>query len=76
LLHLIEDQRTLMSDIEALLLRKRASPEMGLAPPVQSINRFIEDELERLESYTPPRPQRDDVLPKLNAVFHQSIGAV
>jgi predicted nucleotidyltransferase len=73
LLHLIEGQGDLVADIESLLQRKRAAPEMGLEPPVESINRFIEDELARLESYAPLRHHRDDVVPKLNAVFHQSI---
>lgn len=50
LLHLIGDQRKLLADIHCLLEKKRAAPEMGLEPPVESIHAFIEQELERLES--------------------------
>jgi len=50
LLHLIDDQRTLLVDIKNLLERKKAAPEMGLAPPVESIHAFIEQELDRLET--------------------------
>ncbi len=73
LLHLIADQPSLVADIEALLERKRASPEMGLEPPVKSINAFIEAELERLESVKSPAQQRGEVVPKLNEVFHRSL---
>jgi uncharacterized protein len=73
LLHLIEDQPALIADIHALLERKRAAPEMGLEPPVRSINAFIEAELELLESFTPPSSHRGDVIFKLNEVFHQSL---
>lgn len=50
LLHLIDDQRTLLADIKTLLERKKDTPEMGLAPPVESIHAFIEQELDRLET--------------------------
>ena len=73
LLHLIEDKPDLVADIHALLERKRAAPEMGLEPPVRSINAFIETELERLESFTPPSPQRGEIISKLNDVFHHSL---
>jgi predicted nucleotidyltransferase len=69
LLHLIND-RSLLIDIDNLLERKRAAPEIGLAQPVQSINDFIEHELARLESITVPSLRRLDVLPSLNEVFH------
>jgi uncharacterized protein len=73
LLHLIEDNRSLVADIEALLERKRAAPEMGLEPAVPRINAFIEIELERLESIKPPAVQRGEVVSKLNEVFHFSL---
>ncbi len=73
LIHLIDDNRPLIGDIEALLDRKRRAPEMGLEPPVKSIDAFIEGELERLESITPPPSHRGDVLPQLNEVFHRNI---
>lgn len=70
--HLIDDQH-LLADIDALLARKRAAPEMGLDLPVQSINDFVERELDRLESIVPAAFQRGDVLPNLNEVFHQTL---
>ncbi|MES2070615.1 MAG: nucleotidyltransferase domain-containing protein [Pseudomonadota bacterium] len=73
LLHLIDGNRPLLADIDALLERKRAAPEMGLESPVQSINAFIESELERLESLMPSPFQRGDVLSRLNDVFHHGI---
>lgn len=72
LLHLIDDQRTLLVDINSLLEKKRAAPEMGLAPPVESIHAFIEQELERLESVqvqTSPLAAMDN----LNEVFRAVI---
>lgn len=50
LLHLVGDQQALLDDINRLLERKRAAPEMGLEPPVRSIHAFIEQELSRLEN--------------------------
>lgn len=73
LLHLIEGNHTLLADIEDLLTRKRAAPEMGLSAPVTSINAFIEQELERLESFAQPAVQRGEVLPSLNEAFHLSL---
>ncbi len=72
LLYLIDDQ-ALLNDIDALLARKRAAPELGLDLPVASINAFIEGELERLETITPTSFHRGDVLPALNDVFHGTL---
>ena len=73
LLHLIDGQTQLLADIGDLLSRKREAPEMGLAKPVASINSFIEDELERLESVNPQRTQKSEPLPRLNALFHATL---
>jgi len=73
LLPLVHENEPLLADIEALLLRKRATPEMGLEPPVLSINAFIKTELERLELVDPPPSHRGDVLPKLDELFHLSL---
>jgi predicted nucleotidyltransferase len=69
LLHLLDNDAPLLADIQALLERKRAALELGLAPPVPSIDSFIESELKRLESCIPAASARDDVLPQLNEVF-------
>jgi len=73
LLHLIEDNPPLLADIDALLQRKRATSEMGLEPPVRSINAFVEAELERLEAFTPSTTHRGEVVSKLDEVFHLSL---
>lgn len=73
LLHLIDDQPGLLADIHALLARKRAAPEMGLEPPVASLNAFIETELARLEGLTPPRAAREESLQSLDEIFHMSM---
>jgi len=70
LLHLIADQPQLLADIDALLAIKRDAPEMGLSDPIASINRFVEDELERLETIAPEHGARPSPLPQLNALFH------
>lgn len=73
LLHLIEDEHALLADIDSLLAKKRAAPEMGLDRPVPSIDAFIEAELARLEIVNPERVQRTDVLSQLNGVFHRAL---
>lgn len=72
LLHLIDDQ-SLLADVDVLLTRKRAAPEMSLDHPVASINAFIERELKRLEAIVPTSFQRPDVLSSLNQIFHRSL---
>lgn len=74
LLHLVDDRPALLADIHALLERKRAAQELGLAAPVKSIDDFIDAELERLEGFSPPATERGDVLPQLDEVFHRSLG--
>ena len=75
LLHLIDGNEALLADIDALLERKRAAPEMGLEPPVASIHAFVEKELERLEGITPVPAQRSELAPRLNALFRDCLGA-
>lgn len=73
LLHLIEDQPALLADIHALLERKRAAPEMGLEPPVPSIQAFIEIELERLDRLNPSKPNGSATLDALNGIFRRCL---
>lgn len=73
LLHLIEHNGALVSDIQALLERKRAAPEMGLEAPVRSIHAFVESELERLESIVPPAYAKPDVASQLNELFRHTL---
>jgi predicted nucleotidyltransferase len=73
LLHLIEDRAELVAAIRELLARKRQAPELGLAPPVASINAFIEGELERLENFKPLVHKRGEVLADLNETFRAAL---
>ncbi len=57
--------------IEELLERKKRSLEKELGPPVLELNRFIEQELERLELYSEHPGSRDNRMTMLNALFHQ-----
>lgn len=59
LLHLIDAQPALREAIEQLLIEKQQSPELGLAPQVPAIQRFIVDELARLASWQ-GQPQQQD----------------
>ncbi len=73
LLHLIDGRAQLLADIEALLAKKRKAPEMGRSASVASINTFIEQELERLESVNPQRARKSDSLLELNALLHATL---
>lgn len=73
LLHLLDGRVELLADIHALLEKKRAAPELGLAEPVASIHSFIVDELERLAALNPQRTPRSGPLPQLNALFHATL---
>ena len=73
LLHLIEDRTELVGDIEALLRKKCAMPEMGRSEPVARINAFIEAELLRLESIVPERGRRAEVSANIDELFHATL---
>lgn len=73
LVHLVGDNATLLSDIDELLRKKRAAPEMGLEPPVESIHRYIETELERVELIAIPKAKAPAKLPLLNRVFRECL---
>lgn len=72
LLHLIADEPALLADINSLLERKRAAPEMGLEPSVQTIHAFIEHELERLENVQ-MKESSTAAMDSLNEVFRAAI---
>jgi predicted nucleotidyltransferase len=73
LLTLIADQPALIGAIEALLERKRHSPEMGLSPQIPEIHGFIERELERLEVLKPARSERQEVVSGLSRLFRSTL---
>lgn len=72
LLHLIDDQPHLLFDIHTLLKRKKGAPEMGLSEPISSINTFVEQELERLESYA-GHPAEKPLGNRLTEVFQATL---
>ena len=69
LLPLLDDDKELLADINALLGQKRLTPELGLAPPVQSINAFIKKEFERIDKSALPTEASSQDLSRLNDVF-------
>jgi len=73
LLHVIEEQTALFADVQALLARKQAAPELGLAEPVASINAFIDAELNRLESIAPQPSPGSESIGRLNELLHATL---
>lgn len=73
LLSLAPDDATLRADIQALLAKKRAAPEMGLEPPIASIHDFIEFELDRLEAIEIPKDVAPDKVSRLNDIFRHCL---
>jgi len=69
LLIVLEGQHEALGAIHELLEVKRASPEMGLSPPVPMIQRFIEGELLRLDQVSPRRTERAGSVSTLSDVF-------
>jgi uncharacterized protein len=74
LLHLIEGEQPLLTDIHGLLVRKKAAPEMGREPPIWTINDFIERELEGPDS-VPIEESPTPALELLDEVFRAAIRA-
>ncbi|MEJ1250621.1 nucleotidyltransferase domain-containing protein [Denitratimonas tolerans] len=73
LLALAPDNPALRADIQALLVKKRAAPEMGLESPIASIHDFIESELERLEAIKIPKDAAPDKVSRLNDIFRRCL---
>lgn len=69
LLPLIADDLNLLAAINALLEKKRTSPELGLSPQIPAIQDFIMAELKRLEQVVPAHVARHAVEPALSAIF-------
>ncbi|MFN3789118.1 DNA polymerase beta superfamily protein [Massilia sp.] len=71
LLPLAESEPGLAQAIGELLVAKRAAPELGLAPQVPAIQRFIVSELARLETLHIARDARPDTGPLLSELFRE-----
>jgi predicted nucleotidyltransferase len=74
LLGQLPDSVELHEAITTLLETKRNSPELGLAPRIEVINRFIEAELDRVENI--PRIETDTdamIVERLDGIFHAAL---
>lgn len=71
---MVSDRTDLDSQISALLERKKRSLEKELAPPIPELNRFIESELERLESFAESPDKSGHIMNDLNVLFHEALG--
>jgi len=69
LLCLIDREVDLLSAINDLLVLKRQTLEMGLAPQVPLIQQFIERELDRLEGIKPTKSEQHNLVHELSALF-------
>jgi predicted nucleotidyltransferase len=74
LFHLVTDEVGLLDEVRSLLERKRGSPELGLAPPIAAIDRFVEDELLRLSTLASTREVPPGIFDRLNALFRATLG--
>jgi len=66
---LVADDKLLDAEISNLLERKRISLEKEVAPAIPVLNKFIEAELERLESYGDKSNERTVGFDALNKLF-------
>jgi predicted nucleotidyltransferase len=71
LLETIHDVDGLREAIDGLLALKRRTPELGLSPQIAPIQRFIEQELARLETLVPSRGEREHSEPRLSVLFRE-----
>ena len=76
LLATLDDDRELRPAIDDLLELKRRSPEMGLSPQIGPIQRFIEAELQRVESLTLQEVERPAAEPLLSQLFRDLLREV
>lgn len=75
LLALIADDAGLIHDIQVLLAKKRAAPEMGMEPQVASIHAFIEAELARHEATSVFAFEGERDISRLNGLFRDCVSA-
>ena len=66
---LVADDKLLDGEISKLLERKRVSLEKDVAPAITVLNKFIESELERLESYGEKSNERTVEFDTLDELF-------
>lgn len=65
------DDKDLLQAIEELLEKKKSKEEMAFAPAIPILNKFIESEINRLESFHPIKSERKSDMRQLNKLFHE-----
>ena len=73
LLVVLAGREDVLADIASLLEKKKSGAEMDAAPPVQSLNAFIEAELERLESLKSAVVGKGENVSVLNAFLRATL---
>ena len=71
LLSLIQQEPVVLSEVYALLEKKRGAPELGLAASVPSLNEFIERELGDSSLEIPQKSRDPKIVNQLNELFHR-----
>ncbi|WP_434341357.1 nucleotidyltransferase domain-containing protein [Motilimonas cestriensis] len=72
-LSLVTDNE-LIDTVYALLERKKISEEKMLAPAIPVLNKYIENQLARLEDIKLPKTDRSFEMAQLNELFHSVLG--
>ena len=73
LLHLLPKEQGLLEEIHMLLERKKLALEKELAPRIDKLNAFIEEELARLESFSVEKEEKAGGMEQLNALFRKML---
>ena len=73
---MVAHQSELDNAISDLLARKKVSLEKELAPVIPVLNTFIQDQLDRLESYAQSPNKRIENFEALNHIFQQSLKSI
>jgi hypothetical protein len=73
LLLALRERHDLLSDISALLERKKMSAEMDMAAPLPRLNQFVESELDRLEGFSKEGMASSHHLEAASALFRSLV---
>ena len=71
LLPLLQQEPAVLAEVNRLLILKRSTLELGLAPAVPTLNAFIEAELEGFTGEVAQKPHLPDAMECLNELFHR-----
>lgn len=76
LLPLLNDRAAVLEAINILLERKHDAPEMGLAPRMELLDAFIQDDLARIEATSPQSAPHAQAPVAVDALFHATVDEV